>query len=192
MADPFISTTDLADYLGGTLDEARALIAVDSACQLLRDAADQTFDLVVDDEVRLDSSGGDTLLLPELPIVEVTSVLDPDGDELVEDDDWVLDREMGAIRTASLWRSFRAGRQAYTVTYTHGFTATPESGLDAPAWPSGLRILALTVAARVYDQQLARQESVGGAQLIYSAPESLGLSAREKDVLKKYAPERRR
>jgi hypothetical protein len=184
VVQPFISSTDLSDYLERTLDSEKAVIAVDSACQSLRNTINQSLDFKQNDVVALDSEGTETILLPELPVIGVTSVVGPGELTLVEGTDFVVDKKLGAIRTKQRGYRFLRGRQLYTVTYSHGFT---DDLTGKPAgtqlWPSSLRILALTLATRIYDQTIVRQESVGGSQTIYSAPESLGLSDRERNLL---------
>lgn len=185
MNEPFISHTDLEEYLERALDHDKAVIAVDSACQSLRDTINQALDFVQDDEVALDSEGTETILLPERPVIEVTSVVGPGALALTEGTDFVVDKKLGAIRTKTRGYRFLRGRQVYTVTYSHGYTNAVTGGMpaDTPLWPSSLRVLALTLATRIYDQMHVRQESVGGSQTIYAAPESLGLSDRERNLL---------
>lgn len=182
---PFISQIDLETYLGAALDDDRSAIAVDSACQILRDAAGQQIDFVADDVVLLDSDGGDTLLLPELPVVSISSVTGPGGFALVDGIDYVFDKETSALVTKARGARFLRGRQVYAVTYSHGFVTVADTPAGAVAYPSSLRALALTLAARIYDQQLASSESVGGSSITYSVPEALSLSPQEQEILRK-------
>lgn len=190
MAIPFISSTDLAEYTGYVLDPDKALIAVDSACDMLRSLAEQTWEYKEDDVVLLDSDGTDSLFLPELPVYEVSSVEGPGGIAASH----FVDLEYGIIKTQYPYQRFLRGRGIYEVTYTHGYVSQIVGGMppNVEKFPSDLRVLALVLAMRIYDQQIVQQESVGGAQYIYSSKDALGLSDREMDVLQKYMTGRRR
>lgn len=188
MPDPFISVDDLAAYRKRSLDpaDALALMAIGAACDELRRVAEQSIDLVVDDEVTVDSEGTNTLLLPELPAVDITSVIGPGAVELSLTSDVFLDREMGAVRMRSRARRFLPGFQLYTITYSHGYAA-PESGLPdgTEDFPEALKALAVSIAARFYDQQGVKQESVGGYQAVFSSDEPLTLTDKERSLLSK-------
>lgn len=182
MAQPFISLDDLTAYLGYDPEQERATIALDTACQVVRDHVGQAVDRVADDVVELDSEGTDTILLPELPVVSVASVVGPGGVELSADMDYRLDPEMGALVTRGRWRRFLRGRGIYTVTYTHGWDTVPSS----------VRGVALELAARVYDQQLVKQETAGAYGVTYAADAALMLTDGERAILAKHSPGRRR
>lgn len=178
MATPFISSTDLADYREQAVDNDLAAIAIDSACQIVRDEVAQGIDRVTDDVVDLDSEGTDRLLLPEGPVESVTSVeLNSTGTPLVEGTDFYLDKENDSLVMKSSSLRFLKGRQLYKVTYTHGLATVPSS----------VRLVALNLAARIYDQQLVKQESVGGSQTVYAASDPIGLTPAETSVLHKAA-----
>lgn len=188
MAVTFISTAELADYLRYTLDSDMATLAVESACDVLRQIAEQDFDYVEDDEVVLDSDGGNSLLLPEMPVWSVTSVVGP-GATLVEGTNFVLDKEAGCLRTKTWGSNFLKGRQIYTVTYTRGYVESADvpdpNPLGIKDYPRTLKLLALHLAARIYDQGIVSSESVGGASMSYAVAESISLSDRERDMLEK-------
>ena len=178
MATPFISSTDLADYRKQVVDNDLAAIAIDSACQIVRDELGQGVDRVTGDIVDLDSDGTDTLLLPEGPVESVSAVvLNSTGTPLTPGTDVLLDKERDALVMKSKGRKFLKGRQLYKVTYTHGIATVPSS----------VRLVALNLAARVYDQQLVQQESVGGYQAVYAASDPIGLTEAEKSVLHRAA-----
>lgn len=192
MALPFISTTDLDNYLGRTIDPDKGAIAVDSACDLLCKVSAQSLYFVADDVVALDSDGTEILLLPEMPVYSVSSVSqrvdeDPLNDiVLVDRYDYWFDEEEGAIVTSKIGSKFLPGRQLYSVTYSHGYvsdSAGPGLPANVQEWPSALRMLALQVASRIYDQQLVQQETVGSYVSIYSAREAPVLTDRERSLL---------
>lgn len=184
--DPFISRNDLGDYLGRDLStDQAALIVVDAACDTVRTIAEQSFNLVEDDEIALDGTGTDSLLLPELPIVEVSDVTQ-DGTTLTAEDDYRLSSngvlfrmpsvvENGTILT--LRRGWKAGRQNINVTYTHGY---------APAeLPRDVRMVALSLADRLFEQQAAVFESLGSHSWRFDGP-ATNLTAGELMILRKY------
>lgn len=177
MPDPIISRHDLGQHLGrgDTLDtDEAALAAVDAASEVCRTTAEQVFNRVTEDVIVFDGPGTDVILLPEGPVEEVTSVQDPDSEELVEDDDWVLTRIGTLIRVGGVWTK---GRQNFQVTYTHGYA---DEDL-----PRDVRMVALTLAARLYMQGPAVFETLGNRQVRYAGP-PMDLSATEKAILRKH------
>lgn len=115
--------------------------AIDEATAAIQGYCRRTFDRVEDDEVTLDSIGGTKALLPELPVVSVSSVVE-DDEELDEDDDWKLGRHGILHRIGTTWA---VGIQIITVTYTHGYTTIPQTVQDvatraaARAYQAGVR-----------------------------------------------------
>ena len=75
ITDPFISTSDVVDYIGrgGTADPGM-LIAVDAACDIVRDIAEQNFNADTS-TITLDGTGTDALLLPEFPVAAAGTVV---------------------------------------------------------------------------------------------------------------------
>src|SRR5581483_2501444 len=147
--DPFISTDDLGNYLGRDVSaDDGALIAVDAACNIIRDLTGQTFNGVTGDTVTLDGSGTDCLLLPQVPVTAAGTVT-LGGVALTEGLDYVLADARKLIRTAGTsWTTtlygdltvWDLGRQNVTVTYDHGYAGTV---------PSDVRMVALQVASRI-------------------------------------------
>lgn len=183
---PFISATDLMEYLEHAVDNDKAAIAVDAACDIIRDESDQSLDFLEDEEVFLDSEGTDVILLPEMPAISVASVVGPGDITLVEGTDWSFDEESGSITTMRRDYKFLPGRKLYTVVYTHGYTgdlAGKPPGTQL--WPSSLRMLTLQIAARIYSQGIVSQESYAGFSATYSASEAITLTDRERTLLEK-------
>ena len=186
MPVPFISATDLENYLGRAPDTDKAAIAVDSACDILCKASNQKLYYTASDTVTLDSDGTDVILLPEMPAYTPTAVVGPASIAMVSGTDYYFDQEMGAITTLKSDRYFLPGRKLYTVTYSHGYVSDDSvPGLPAGVleWPSALRMLALQVASRLMDQGLVQQETVGSYVAIYSAREGNVLTDRERSLL---------
>ena len=93
MADPFIDPEDLSDYIGIDVSaDAGALIAIDAACDICRDVADQSFNQGTA-TLTLDGTGTDFLPLPRLPVVNAGTV--NVGGTVVTD--YAVDYERGAL-----------------------------------------------------------------------------------------------
>lgn len=190
--DPFIDVSDLYAYLRlpplgvGETDDL-ATIALDSACYTIRGFLHQTINKVVNDTIAIDCDGTDTIMLPEAPVISVSDVqrialpvwvtddIEPSLNTTLDPSSYLVeyDRGMLVLRAGGVWADDRGAVQ---VTYTHGYDVIP----------TDIRIVALTVAARIYDQGLAKAETIGNTRLVYSHDESLGLSPREKDMLVKH------
>lgn len=190
--DPFIDIGDLYAYLrlpalGVGDTDPLATIALDSACYQVRGFIHQTINVVTDDVIMIDSWGIDTIILPESPVISISDVqlvalpvsvtddIAPGVNTVLDPDSYLVDYDRGSLvlRSGAVWPDDRGG---VMVTYTHGWNIIP----------TDIRIVALTAAARIYDQGLAKAETVGNTRLNYSASESLGFSNREKDILVKY------
>ena len=174
MPEAFITRDDLGDRLGRDLSTSdKALQCVDAACDIVRTLAEQRFDLVADDVETLDGPGTDALVLPQLPVAEVSAVT-VDGDA-VDAGDYALTSEGVVVRTdGGKWTK---GRQNIAVTYTHGYA--PDD------MPRDVRMVALAIAGR-----LMRSDDV-----LYETNEVVGtrygglptdLSAGELRILAKY------
>lgn len=181
MTSPFISVTDLGAYLRQDLDDDDlAVIATDSACDVVRGWVDQELDESLNDTVVLDGNGADVLLLPELPVTAVDSVTLYDGESSEEllvagsDEDYLLGSGGLLYRMGNTWPE---ARQCITVVYDHGY-ATGEV-------PSDIRLVALQVAARIHDAAHLVRETVGSYSIEYVQGMG-GLTKYEKDVLRKY------
>lgn len=182
----FITAEDIATYMQRELDEDKASLIAEMACDELRFASGQDLDYVEDDVVRLSGNGTYELLLPQLPVWSVSEVLGVDGVALTPDDDYYVDLEMGTICTPSYATVFSRGKGNYTVTYTHGWGEFEEESLpDVQVYPKALKMLALQLAYRMYDQGLVQQETVGSYVAIYSAREANTITDREKSLLER-------
>lgn len=106
------------------LADARLVQLLRAGSAAFRRQTRQHISRVVDDTVTLDADGSTVLLLPELPVVDVSALL-VDGEPYEPAGLW---SERGILR--------RAGRfpQAYRsvqVTYTHGYDPVPEDVAEA-------------------------------------------------------------
>lgn len=176
MPDPFISRADLTAYLGRdvTADDG-ALIAVDSACEICREIAEQDFNAATD-TVRLDGSGTDCLILPQRPVsaagtvtvngtAETAWTVTPTG---------MLFRGSAGVVPRLEWPR---GRQNIEVTYDHGYAAAD--------LPTSVRMVALALASRLVVQGVAQSETVGDVTVAYAAS-STDLTDNELRILIKH------
>lgn len=186
---PFIDTEDLNLYLRKASTGNLGVIAVDSACQIVRDYIKQQVNYVEDDEILVSGDGTDCLFLPELPVWDVLSVHESDEDganetELDGGPDFVLGD--GGL----LWRrggDWPDGKMNIRVTYTHGWSPTPPgSGDDFEAVPPTLRMIALQVAARIYEQGLSSSLQVDEFTEEFLSDTGAALNASEKATLDRY------
>lgn len=182
MTLPFIGLNDINEYLRIDTDDDMAIIACDAASEIVRGYADQTFTLVEDDEVVLDGTGTPLLYLPERPIVTLDSVIQRNADlsvasaaTLVSGADYILG-EFGAVflLNGAVWTE---GRQNIYVTYSHGYDTVP----------SDVRMVALQIAARIYDVGQVENESTGSYSATY-VKGGAGLTDFESNVLYRYRP----
>lgn len=184
MATPFISRQDLTDYLGrevGTDDGA--LIAIDSACAVVRSLTEQDFSSATS-TVSLDGTGSDVLYLPQRPVSAAGTVV-VNGTTVTDytvTDDGALIRTSEDAPTYSTWSStyqpsayWPEGRQNVSVTYTHGSGTVP----------SDVRMVALHIAHRMVTQGGAISEQVGDVRKTYAAS-ATDLTKGEQAILRKY------
>lgn len=178
---PFISRKDLGDFLREDVtSDDFALACVDAACDACRTIAEQAFNLEEDDYVVLDGSGTDALLLPELPVGEVSQVLkyDPSAVSWDEVDETTYSlTDQGCLVLLGKGAKWAKGRQNFGITYSHGYAAED--------LPRDVRMVALSLAARTYKQGVAEYESLGQYSVRYAAAGNT-LTAGEKIILRKY------
>lgn len=178
MPDPFISQADLVDYLGrgGTADPGM-LIAIDAACDIVRDVAERDFNAGTA-TISLDGMGTDALPLPNryLPITSAGTVT-VDGTaetEFMLTSNGVLLRGTAGADPRPVWPE---GRQNVSVTVTYGYASADI--------PRSVRMVALAAATRIAVQGAASEESVGDVRVKY-ATASTDLTNGERRILQKY------
>jgi hypothetical protein len=178
--DPFISPQDVVSYIGrgGTAD-AGIILAVDAACDICRTVAEREFNAGTS-TITLDGTGGDALLLPELPVSRAGTVL-VNGTAVTDytlNGNGILFRGSVGVNQGSTWP---AGRQNISVTYDHGYAAVD--------LPRDVRMVALSIASRLVVQGPAKQESLGAVSVTY-AVNATDLTNGEKLILGKYRQSR--
>lgn len=185
MPDPFITAQDLSDSLGRDVTaDPGATIALDAACDIVRDVSEQTFNRGTTTEY-FNGTGTDALLLPQLPANSVGTVelRDTTGAwTRAGTADWVLDNKgivyaLNAAGTSSFGTAWPTGRQNIRITYDHGYA-------DADV-PRSVRAVALAVAKRLFIQGPAISETIGDVSVRYAAEETC-LMPTERMILRKY------
>lgn len=165
-----------------------ALRALESASALIRSSLRQWVELVEDDVVILDGLGQEGLLLPQIPVVEVTDVTILDvTDTILTPDEWHLDA------AGILWRvprycwpfSWPSQRGNVQVTYTHGYAVIPDEAVTLCCSVAS-RLLVTSSSAGA----LITSQTIGGASVTYETTSGTtttgGLTAEEDAILRAY------
>lgn len=186
---PFISRDDLSDYMRQDISASDiAGIVIDAACETVRTYIGRRLNYVEDDEITLDGSGTETLMLPEWPVIG-TPVVEEDG---VAFTDFVV-RGSRLVRTSGIWMP---GVATISVTYSHGY-ATSEADVVADTGPervpSDLRDVALVLAAMDLSVSESRFNSVAARDTVGGATPQEGpgppkLTAEQERTLHFYRP----
>ena len=195
MAD-FCTVQDVAEVLQIEISDADKVAscqrAIAEATAAIRNYCKQYIELVEDDEETFDVRPARwNLLLSELPVVEVSAVVE-DGETLTVDDDY----ELGAY--GQLWRVNRrwaVGNQIVTVTYSHGHDEIPDDIVAVCSRAAGRVYQAGLRSADADGVPGVASKSLGDYSVSFAAEGSegvMGVSAArmlllsEKDVLNKY------
>ena len=151
MAD-FCTVQDVENLLQIEITDADKIAACEraiaEATEAIRNYCHQYIELVTGDEITLDCAGGSRVFLPELPVIEVSEVIEDDN-TLTVDDDYKLGQYGILHRVDCDWE---AGIQIVTITYTHGYTAP---------LPDDIVAVATRAAARVYQVGLRGADTEG-------------------------------
>lgn len=169
-----------------------AVMALEAASEIVRRYCRRRFTYVADDTVILDGTGRYSLLLPQYPVVEVTSITEDDV-ELVDNDDWIVDTEAGILYRRSLGYLYGAlwnrGRHNVTVTYSHGYTLPGEPPVDGvDPLPSDLQLIVAQIASRALvtvgggSSGDVESETIGSYSVTYATPGTAGGGSALKDV----------
>jgi hypothetical protein len=187
--DPFISRDDLGNKLKLDLSQdGHALACVDAACDMCRTISEQNFNRGTADAFALNGSGTEVQLLPEYPVNAVSQVVEDAGTLSVGD--YVVDKTTGALIRVPVGQSYTSnnyrlkpsvvwnrGRSNIQVIYDHGW--------DLANIPRDVRMVALNLAARFFQQGPATFEALGARQVRYDTEQS-DLTKNELRVLIKY------
>jgi hypothetical protein len=166
--------------------------AIVEATAAIRNYCKQYIELVEDDEYTFDVRPARwNLLLPELPVVEVSTVVE-DDEPLTVDDDYQLGNYGQLWRVGRRWA---AGTQIVTVTYTHGYETIPDDVVAvctraaARAYQAGLRAADSDGVPGVASKSLgdyAVSYAAEGTEGVMGASATRMLLLSEKDELNRY------
>ena len=198
----FCTQTDVEELLQITIADAAKIASVEraitEATSAIQNYCHQEIEQTEDDEITLDCSGiSSKLFLPQLPVTEVSVVVEDDETLTAgSDEDYQLGQWGVLHRVSAKWA---AGIQIITVTYTHGHATIPDdivavcTRAAARVYQAGLR------ASEVDGVPGVSAESLGDHSVTYSAEGGGGISegvmgvsaARmlllsEKDMLNRY------
>lgn len=136
------------------IPEAPAALVLDGISTMVRGFCRRAFAATEDEVVRLNGTGSYSLLLPRLPVVGVSTVLEAAGSsselELVEGTnfEWADDGRLRRI-DGSVWIN---RLRYYSVTYSHG-----------EAVPDDVKLVVLRIAARgILNPEGLTQENAAG------------------------------
>jgi hypothetical protein len=189
----FATSDDLETLMGTTFttdQTAQADLLLDLASTAIRSYCRQTIDLVADDDVKLEGTWKAELVLPERPVVSVSSV--KINGIPVADGSWFWDDHQVVRRGSRVFSvngpdlpggldfwAWSWGGPAWTVevTYTHGFSDVPND----------IRMVCLTAAQRTLSTPVdVRQETIGHYSVSYARSTGKGviLTDDERAVLR--------
>jgi len=131
--------------------------AIDEATAKIKNYCRQYLELVEDETITLDSIGASTINLPELPVIDVSEVVE-DDELLVVDDNYKLGSSGILHRIGRRWAS---GIQNIEITYTHGYKAEDDYSSTAPVLPQDFIDVCTRAAARAYQAGLRSEELEG-------------------------------
>lgn len=197
-ATAFASVPELCDLMGKALepDDARASLLLELSTQAIKDAARQTFALVIDDQVTLyETHGRREIKLPERPVLDVSSVqlnglnltgytVTKRGVRWLWGDPFQI--EGYSINAPELEAD---GEPVVTVTYSHGYALAvgeipEENPLGIELLPGSIKGICLAAAARAFQNpQGIVQESVGIREVQYGGALGVALTDDEKKTL---------
>ena len=194
----FAVVADIASFLQVDIITAKQISsanrALTEASAAIRNYTKQYLEKVDDEVITLDSPGGYRLFLPELPVLEVTEVIE-DDETLTPDDDYKLGQHGILHRIDQKWAE---GIQNVTITYTHGYTTIPDdivavcTRAASRAYQAGLRAAESDGLMGIASKSLGdfsvsyTPESGGAGEGIMGASAARMLLLSEKDTLDKY------
>ncbi len=169
----FCTVADLAAFLQIAIaaDNASALAAIQEASAAIQNHCRQVIEEVEDDEYTFDVGSAQTkLFLPELPVTEVSDVVEND-ETLTATDDYKLGRNGVLHRISNYWYP---GVQTVTVTYTHGYATIPQDIVDVCARAAARRYQAGLRAAQTGGVAGVQAQTLGDYSVTYGSEQSGG------------------
>lgn len=192
----FATPEDVEAFLQRPFQSGEEVLAAEraltEATAAIRNYCRQYLELVEDEEITLDSKGGSWLFLPQLPVVDVSEVIEDDV-TLTPDDDYILGQHGKLYRVGQTWCK---GVQNITITYSHGYETLPDdivavcTRAASRAFQAGLRAVETDAVPGVASKSLgdfsvsyASDTAVEG---MMGASGARMLLMSEKDVLDAY------
>lgn len=171
----------LVDISG--IDQNRAESLLLDASAAVRRYTGQHFTLVENDEVKFRARRG-VVVLSQRPVVEVTSVVDLNGNAVLYSFDGIERIALSPnVPDTFAWEPWRNGLETAVITYTHGYTTIPQ---DVVA-------IVCQAAARAYGRDPResgiQQEAIAGYSYSIgpaAAAGAVGLLPGEKEILDVY------
>lgn len=167
MTAPFISQADLGNILQRTPEPTSWAIAIDAACEMVRQHAGQHLNYEQDDTVVLEGCPEEYLWLPERPVIDVSAVsVDYRGitqSIAVGSLQWTRRGKLynrlapGVVLNASTpWDevgTWGDPTALISVTYSHGYAPTEDAvTAEVERMPSDLRRVAAAIASRLLER----------------------------------------
>lgn len=185
--EPLASLEELEEFVGeefGPIDPGEGRLKLELASGEVRAYCGQEFTPQTDDEVVLDGTGTRVLMLPELPVLDVSLVEEGIGgarSSLPGPGDrgavweWSSDGILRMVHARDVWaRRFRF----YRVLYSHGFEPIPDA----------LKAIVLKVSARSLDDPAGqfRSETLGRYSYTLAGAEAgVGLTRADERTLER-------
>lgn len=195
----FAEISDIEAFLQVTISTAGQIAAANRALSeataAIRNYTRQFLELVADETITLDSPGGERLFLPELPVAEVSEVVE-DGTVLTPGDHYKLGQNGILHRIGARWAK---GIQIVEVTYSHGYAELPDdivaiaTRAAARAYQAGLRASddegVMGVSSKSlgdFSVAFSGEQSGGAGEGVMGASAARMLLMSEKDILNAY------
>lgn len=183
MARPLLaSAVELAARTGRSATDQNLVGALQDASRRFRGAVHHEVHRVAGDVLELDGTGGRIIMLPAVPIVSITSLVLDDDTELVAGTDYSVRKSLGLLRSLNGCWPVRDGFA--TITYTHGYDATPVAEADAdednpagsiPGLPDDIQAAVLDMAQILLNVDAGVQsKTVLGDSVQFGAAASVG------------------
>ncbi len=168
-------------------NDASATLALEAADAQVRGYCNQTFELTLDEDIFVDGKGTRSLLLPELPVHEVTYLANraDDGTETPLED-WYLGNAGVVWLKASASDCFTIGHQNIALTYTHGYDLDTVHPSGYETLPADLKMCVLQIATRglvnVGASGVVTGETIGSYQVTYADPGDVASAALPPEI----------
>jgi hypothetical protein len=124
VTDTFATLDELKAYLQRDDLGPTGILGLEIATGMIQEQTGQDIFRVASDVVKLNGRARERLFLPQLPVNDVVS-LSLNGVTLVEDADFGVDAELGAIDRLPRGAFWTVGRRNIIVTYDHGWDDPP-------------------------------------------------------------------